>query len=324
MCFLNAPSHAFSRLIFYLKAIIMNINTNYLIRGLSAVYSQLEVSKKNTLVLLKNLLIAKNTGEKQTKYSKNNELNNNDFLKRNSPIMMIENHLSGISSQDRLANNTLKMIRYHPPLSEPHHDLAQLLAQPLREFQSSPTEAYNKWIVSPATPSPGSKISPPRLRPAPPPPTQVQKQLTAASNTLAKRNAANAEQQVANAPAPQQKQSHLPLSRALSQPITTYKSASLMNELSAVLAKRNAASAEQQAANAPAPQQKQSHAPLSRAQSQPITTYKSASLMNELSVVLAKRNAVNTNGNQSKHPSPLTLLETRGTPVYVKEFNEIF
>ena len=253
----------------------MNINTNYLIRGLSAVYSQLEVSKKNTLVLLKNLLIAKNTGEKQTKTLKNNELNNNDILKRNAPIMRVENHLSRISSRDRLANNTLKMTRYHLPLSEPHHDLTQLLAQPLREFQLSPTEAYNKWIVSPATSRPNRKISSPPLRPAPPPPTQVQKRPTASSGTLVIRNTVNAEQQVTNTPALQQKQSHAPLIRAQSQPITTH-------------------------------QQQQ------------------ASLMSELSAVLAKRNAINTNGNQSKHLSALTPQHTKNLPVYVKEFNEIF
>ncbi len=75
--------------------------------------------------------------------------------------MLVENHLSRVNAQDRFTHKTLEITRYHPPSLEPHHDLAQLLAQPLREFQLSPTEAYSKWVVTPAIPKSGSKISPP-------------------------------------------------------------------------------------------------------------------------------------------------------------------
>ncbi|WP_196905828.1 hypothetical protein [Candidatus Symbiopectobacterium sp. 'North America'] len=155
-----------------------------------------------------------------------------NISRKNLPSMLVENHSSRVTAQDRFTNKTLKINRYHPPLSEPHHDLSQLLTQSLREFQLSQTEAYNKWVVTPAIPKSGSKISPPLLRPAPLPPTPVQKR--------------------------------------------------------------------------------------------PTTTHQPVSLMSELNAVLAKRNAANTNGLQSKHPLTFTPQQIKDTLVYVKEFNKIF
>lgn len=262
----------------------MNINTNYLVSGFSTVRSQFEGSKKNTLSFFNKLKTAKNTEENKINNSKNNELNKINHSRKNLPILMIENYSSGVSAQDRFANNTLKITRNYPLSLEPHHDLSQLLAQPLREFQSSPAEAYKKWIVTPAIPRSGSKISPILLRPTPLLPTCVQK-----------------------------------------RPTTTHQHASVISELNVVLAKRNAAnSIESQVANAPVPQRKQPHATLSRAQSLPTATHQPISLMSELNAVLAKRNAANTSGHQSKNPLTLTPQQIKAPAVYVKEFNEIF
>lgn len=243
---------------FYLKVCIMNINTNYLVRGFSALFSQLEVSQKNTLLLLKKVLLAKNTGE--TKNNKNNELNEVNVSKKNLPTLLVENHSLGIAAQDRFTNKMLKITRYHPPSSEHHHDLAQLLAQPLSEFQLSPTEAYNKWVVTPAIPKLGSKISPTLLHTAPLPPTPVQKRLMITHQhasvirelnaVLAKRKAVNVEPPVAHLPAREHKQPPAPLIRAQSLPTTTHQPVSLMSELNAVLAKRNAANTNGHQSNA--------------------------------------------------------------------------